>query len=417
MADKIYTQKRAARYNGPINSSEYNARVEQNYQDLVYLYNRINILDSTLAASFERVLKDHIFLANIINDLSDRIEALEAAENRLSIHSFSQIDSNNFISVSEFAIPSAETLSFDPTYNIITLPKVSTGSFSKLKFSNTGVGQVLPEKFKAKIDNTYSGVDTPGATLDTTPIYNAILSAPNKVWKRNIISSTSNSSGAQMMVYFSVPSEISGTEKTNCIQINPFPAFGPEIFSIEYTTKKNPTLTQADGWKPLNENSLYDGDTDAVGKVPPGGWSVTGDDAIKTAGPIAYYFGEKNITAIRIKLNQKSYIKENNMYVYSYGLSDIDVRYDKFLPTGKTIIKFDAPDGETISEVTNVTPKIYNVPLSLISSAFSYRVIYGYPGAYQLNPTASNSVWIEITLNMLDDKTAPVLSDLVIDYV
>jgi len=32
------------------------------------------------------------------------------------------------------------------------------------------------------------------------------------------------------------------------------------------------------------------------------------------------------------------------------------------------------------------------------------------------NPGASNSVWIEVTLSMLDDKTAPVLSDLIIEY-
>ena len=36
-----------------------------------------------------------------------------------------------------FAITANELLSFDPIYNVITLPKVSTSSYSKLKFSNS----------------------------------------------------------------------------------------------------------------------------------------------------------------------------------------------------------------------------------------------------------------------------------------
>jgi hypothetical protein len=52
-----------------------------------------------------------------------------------------------------------------------------------------------------------------------------------------------------------------------------------------------------------------------------------------------------------------------------------------------------------------------------MSNAFSYRVIYDDAGNYSLtNPGASSSVWIEVTLNMLEDKTAPVLSDLRIQY-
>jgi hypothetical protein len=45
-------------------------------------------------------------------------------------------------------------------------------------------------------------------------------------------------------------------------------------------------------------------------------------------------------------------------------------------------------------------------------------VIYDDAGTYTLsNPGISTSVWIEVTLNMLSDKTAPVLSDLIIEYI
>lgn len=416
MTDIIRTKKRDYQYNGPVDSADYNARIEENYQDLVYLYNKSNIVDNKLKGMFERVLKDHVFLTSAIKDLSDRVQALENIENTLSIHSFSQLDYTNFISTT-FAITGTELLNFDPMYNVITLPRVSSGSFSKLKFGQAGIGQIVPDYFKAILDLSYPGVDTTGAMVDTTPIYNAILDAPEKIWKRNVISETNPTTGAQLMLYIKIPAELAGSLKTNMIKLNPYPVFGCDIYSIEYTSKSNPTLSESDGWIPLNKNRYYDSDTSAIGKVPPGGWLDAGADTVRNSGPLYYLFPETDITAVRIKFNQRNYIKELGNYIYSYGLSDIDIRYEKFLPTGRTIIKYTPPSGDIINEIINVTPKIYNIPLSEIDDIFSYRVIYDDSGIYSLdNPGANNHVWIEVTLNMSADKTAPILSDLIIEY-
>ena len=61
--------------------------------------------------------------------------------------------------------------------------------------------------------------------------------------------------------------------------------------SIEYTSNSNPTLTQTDGWTPLNFNKYYDGVAEAVGKVPPGGWSVAGTDVILNSSFLTVSFG------------------------------------------------------------------------------------------------------------------------------
>lgn len=416
MSDSINTQKRSMQYRGPVDSADYNLRIEENYKDLVYLYNKLSIVDSKLAQSFERVIKDQAFLGNIVQDLLDRIAALEAAGNKISIHSFSQLDYINFVGTS-FAISSTDLLTLDPYYNTITLPKVTGSSTSKLKFFNSSVGQIVPDFFKTYIQNNYVGVDTAGNIINTTPTYNAILDDPNRVWKRNVIANESSSSGAQMMLYVRVPTEFTGSMKTNCIKLNPYPMHSVDISVIEYTTVQNPTLTEADGWIPLNSSGLYNQVAAAIGKVPPGGWLTAGSDTIFNSGPLSFYFAEKEITAIRVKMVQRNYFKELDRYIYSYGLSDLDIRYDKFLPSGKTIIKFSAPQGQLIQEVTDVQPFIYNVPLSQMSNAFSYRVIYDDAGNYSLsNPGSSSHVWIELTLNMLEDKTPPVLSDLLISY-
>ncbi len=418
MADSINTQKRDAQYRGPVDSSEYNTRIEENYRDLLYLYNKSNILDQKLSQAFERVLKDQAYLVNAVDDLVDRVEALENETNTLSIYSFSQLDYINFVGTS-FAVSTTDLLSLDPYYNVITLPKVSGSSNSKLKFHTSGVSstQVVPDFFKTYIQNNYAGVDIAGAVVNTTPTFHAVMDDSNKVWKRNIITQSTSVSGAQMMFYVKIPSEFTGSTKTNCIKLNPFPVYSVDISTIEYTTTPNPTLTESDSWIPLNSSALYNGVTTAIGKVPPGGWLTTGSDTIYNSGPLCFYFPDKEVTAIRIKMVQRSYMQEEGNYVYTYGLSDLDVRYDKFLPSGKTIIKFTPPDGSLINNVTSVDPVIYNVPLSQMSNAFSYRVIYDDAGNYSLtNPGASTNVWIEVTLNMLEDKTAPVLSDLRIQY-
>lgn len=415
MSEIIQTQKRDITYNGTVDSADYNKRIEENYQDLLSLYNQSNIIDLKLQQAFERVIKDHTFLSNSILDLENRVAALEENDSILSIHSFSQIDFASFLSTA-YAISSTDLLTFDPYYNVITLPMVSGSSTSKLKYYNSSSGQVVPDFFKTSIDNGYAGVDSLGSVIDTTPTYYSILDDPNKVWKRNIISNSANSAGAQMMFYVKIPSEYTGSTKTNCIKINPYPMRSVDVYSIEYTTKVNPNLTDSDIWYKLNTDGLYNGQTDAIGKVPPGGWATAGSDKISNSGPLCFYFRDLDITAIRIKFNQRNYFKELNNYIYSYGLSNLDIRYDKFLSTGKTIIKFDAPTGKLISEVTNVTPYIYNIPQSLLSTAFSYRVIYQDGPNYTLdNPGSSSTVWIEVTLKMLDDMTPPVLSDLKIE--
>jgi len=417
MTEIIHTKKRDYQYNGPVNSSDYNARIEENYKDLVYLYNKSNLLDTKLKQVFERVIKDQRFLALAIQDLDDRIKALESATNRMSIHSFSQLDYTNFVGT-EYAITATNLLSFDPTYNTITLPKVTSGSYSKLKFGNPVSGQVISDHIKFAIQSIGVSVDGTGAIIDTTPIYNCILDSPDKIWKRNVISNSVGLNGAGIYLYINVAPEISGSAKTNMIKLNPYPTFGVDILSIEYTQKASPTLTEQDGWQPLNYKAYYNGESDAIGKVPPGGWTTIGTDYILNSGPVAFVFSDIDITAIRVRIRQRNYYNELSKYVYTYGLSDLDIRYDKYLTSGKMIIKYTPPEGDLIYEVTNVTPKIYNVPQSLISTAFSYRVIYTDGEGYSLssNPGGSNYVWIEVTLNMLDDKTAPVLSDLIIQY-
>jgi hypothetical protein len=415
MSDFIYTQKKPIQYHGPISSTDFNERIEQNYADLVYLYNKYGVLDKKITEIIERIVKENMFLTSALRDLQDRIKNIETINtNQLSIHSKTQVDLSPFVSTS-YAIAASSALEFNDYYNHLTLPAASGSSHSKIKFVNSVKGQVIPDFLETRIDPNLAGGDGNGALIDTTPVQYAFLNQPDKVWRRNVILNEPNPLGVSMYLYIKIPIGSIGSSLSNSISLAPFPASGIDIVKIEYTTVPSPTMTDKDGYTAIN-TGLYDGEYDALGKVPPGGWSISGSDTVVNSGPLKFYFADTAMTAVRILLRQRNYIKENNVYVYTYGLSDVDIRYDKFITSGKTFIRFDAPAGNTINEILNVSPKVYNVSQSLLSSVFSYRVFYPNGGSYSLNNTnTSDHVYIEATLNMLEDKIPPVLSDLIIE--
>ena len=422
MVDKITTQKRTNQYGGNYSSDEYNARVEENYQDLVYLYNKYNLIDKKINDYFGRLVKDHIFLTQAVRDAEDRLKALEASEKMLSIHSMSQIENSRFAGLTNYAIPNAEQLSFNSIYNFITLPYVSASSISTLKSYASDGKQVVPDYINFNIVSN-SNIDAPGAVLDTTPPYFSLYDTYDKVWSRSVISETADPQGAGMYFYVRVPQNIPN-QKINNIRFTPYPINSVDILSVEYTKNPTATLSQSDGWRPLNELSLYNDDTNAVGYVAPGGWSrAVNSDAVLGAGPLYFNVNiqqtdNRPVTAVRILMRQRNYFQENNKFIYTYGLSDLDIRVDKYLPQGKAFIKFTAPENTLINTVSSVTPKLYNVPLSLIDLCFDYRVLYPTSGGgYSESPQGgSSSIWVEVSLAQLDDGTVPVLSDLIIKY-
>jgi hypothetical protein len=422
MSELMNTQKRTSQYYGNYSSEQYNKRVEENYQDLVYLYNKYNVIEKKLEDTFERLATDHIFLTRHIKDISDRLSALESLEKAVSIHSFSQIDNARFVGNDTFGITGGEQLSFDSIYNYLTLPQITTSSVSVLKSYNSLGDQVVPDFINLKVAPV-SSADGAGAMIETTPPYYCLYGRHDRIWKRSVIVDEPVINGAITYFYVKVPQN-SANQKVNNIMLSPYPSNSVDILSIEYTQSPNPSLSGSDSWKALNEFSLYNSDPSAVGHVPPGGWvrSVV-SDAINLSGPLSFNFNvsqsdSKPITGIRILMRQRNYIKENNKYIYTYGLSDFDLKVNKYMPAGKAMIRFDAPQDTLIFTVDSVTPKIYNIPLSVINTVFSYRVIYPTStNGYSLTPQGgSSSVWIEVSLTKSGDGSIPKLDDLIVKY-
>lgn len=419
MTDSLYSQNEFSQFRGPSTSDKYNERIENLYKDLVYLYNKAGINDEDVASFYRRLIRDHFSLMKAIEELEARMTDLEDVNSHtITFNSSNKID-NEAVEGSSFELTESETCTYDSMHGIITLPKIASASVSKLKFVDSVGNSVIPSSFEAIAVGVTGTADIPSAGIQSSDIYNAVLAPVGSVWERNVIVDAPHAEGAEIDLYVKVPTDLAVTTEANCVIVHPYPMMGCDIISVETTTNVNVSMNDAlDNYLPLNQRALYTNDDLAVGWVPPGAWS--GDTDIN-AGPVAYYFDPLEVTGLKIRLRQSNYMIEGSKYVYSYGLSFLDLRFDKFQDTGKVIIRFDSPNEATFNQVDNVTPYIYNVSQAELPYAFSYRVLWEtYPGSGDFTEGSSGSdtttVWIEVTLNKTVGLGTPALSGIDVDF-
>lgn len=416
MAESLYSEQEWAQFRGPTTSENYNKRVENLYKDLVAIKNRVGLLQENAYLNRRRFVRDHFHIMKMTEDMLARLETLEMNEEKLIFSHTDQVDTDRFDGT-DFEILENDRLTWDSQHGLMLLPRVTTSSVSKVRFANTNGQTLIPPSLEAIATGTTGTADTPSAFIDSSDIMQAILQDAGAIWERNVVVDAPDVDHAEVTLYMRLPTDYAINEDTNCIIIHPYPMMGCDIVDVAYSTDTSVVLNETDGYTPINEDGFYDGDTLSVGWVAPGGWGST-DDIITNSGPKAFYFDPKPVTGIRIKLRQRHYWIENLKYVYSYGLSHLDVRYDKFRETGKTIVRYDMPSGYTISQVGGVSPNIYNVSNAELDDIFSYRVIWetSYDsGVYTLEPVAdSTRVWIEVTLNKTLGKGSPALARLAI---
>jgi hypothetical protein len=416
MTSSLYTTKELAQYRGPTTSDDYNARVENLYKDLVVLANRVGLTREEILAFYARMIKDHLSLTKVLGDLEERIEALEEDSSQIGFYSLDKIDNDRFVGTS-FEVPTVNQCSYQTRYGLLTLPQVDETSVSKIRFVDGEGRYAIPPSFEAIARNVSGTADGPLAVIRSSDVFNAAYPEVGRIWERNVIVDAPGPDGAEVIVYMRLPLDSAISEHSNCIMLDPFPMMGVDLVDVGFTTAPNPMLSDIDVYRTLNYQSYHSGNSDAVGWISPGGWE---DDEIISCGPKAFYFNPESITAIKIHLRQNNYFKESSKYIYTYGLSNLDVRLDKFLDMGKTIIRFDAPSGDVINSIDNVLPEIWNVAGSEHPYVFDYRVIWetSYNSDnYTTDPVPlSQRVWIELTLNKTVSGGTPAISALNVTY-
>lgn len=416
--DTPYTKLRPLQYRGPSTSDDYNSRIQENYRDLLALINQAQVLREVVRDGFGQLVKDHYFIAQNITSLQGRIATLELNAHSLgsTLHDSDDTETNRFTNT-PFQVATSARLTRDPYNGLILLPRIDSSSVSKLSFTDQDGNVQVPSGLEMRVSGDSSGADTGTAVIDTSDPTQAVAKAVGRVWERNVIVSATNGNGAIMTAYLQVPVDLFTSASSNVVLINPYPVFSVDILEVAYTTSPNIFLQDSDGYVPINSGAFYTNNTQAINWVAPGGWT---GDTILNSPPRAFYFDPQPITGLRIKLRQRTSYHQGSHFVYSYGLSLLDLRYEKFLSTGVTMVKVTPQAGQTISKVTSVQPQIYNVAESELPDVFSYRVIWETSfnsGIYTLSPVPnSQRAWIEVTLNSTANNGTPALSGLSVSY-
>lgn len=416
--DRPYTQKRHAQFRGPTTSDDYNSRQEEVLADLVFLYNKAGLSEQDIHRVFGRLAKEQIALLQRVEELETRILAMESDVGQLGFFSTEQVDTARFDDTA-YEVSSTDRCSVDTTKGFVLLPEVTSSSVSQLRLINNDGTAVVPPSFEYITLGDDNTADDISATIDTSRVYDAILGRTGRVWERNVIVDTSHVEGSRVTLFVSVPQDITAVAESNALVVHPYPALNVNLEEVSVTSDANVILNTQETYTSLNPDQFYDGNDEAVGWVPPGGWD---GDTIINSGPKTFHFDPQVVTAIKIVLHTDNLYTDINTskVIYTYGLSHLDLRYNTYLDSGKTILRFDAPSGATISSVDNVIPQIWNVSEAELPDIFDYRVIWETSynsGVYTLDPVSfSQRVWVEVTLNKTAGRGTPALSGLLIDF-
>lgn len=413
MAEGLYSKRSRAQFRGPVLSENENERIDNAFKDLSFIYNRMGSAEERLVESQRQAHKDMSALEWAVSQLEQRVKDLEDNNLHFSMEKQDTVRFNN----TEFHIEEGDRLTTSLRYGYVTLNPIIGSSESRIRFQDSQGEYYLPSIFNATTAGVLGSADDSNATINESNIYNAFLNVPGRVWERNVVVDAVDPDHALVSVYIGIPASIAPSLRANLIYIEPFPSRGVDIMSIGYTTSSDVNLNDTDAYTPLNDRELYIEEDAANGFVAPGVWD---GDAILNAGPTAFYFDPKNITALRVVLRARNYYLENNKVIYTYGLADVDLRSEKYQSEGKAIFRLDAPSGQTISEVSDVTPHIYNVSPFEEQELFDYRVIWETAfdsEIYTTNPVPlSQRAWIEVTLRKTVNGGTPALSSIDVDY-
>lgn len=415
MPDTPFTQQRAVQFRGPSTSDDYNSRIAENYKDLVTLYNRMRIEEDVMIQGYGRFVKSGMTVVQTIQDLENRVAALELAQPiSVTFSNAAKMDNSRFDSTS-YAMAPVSQLTQDTLHGVLTLPQVSSSSVSKLAFVDPTTGYTtLPTTLGTTVVGDPTTLEAT-AFIDTSAPELSMARTAGQIWQRNVVSSTS-SGNAALTLYVQAPTDLFTTADSNTIILHPYPALGTDIIEVAYTTNISPTMQDSDGY--VTFPPMHVNDVNGIGVIPPGSWGNSGDIDIN-AGFRIYYFDPVPITGLRIKLRQRNYFTDNGNYVFSYGASQLDLRFTKFLNVGKAMVRIDAPIGQTISAVESVQPKMWNVLEAEMPDVFSWQAVWETAlnsGIYTTTPVPfSSRVWIQVTLTQTSDGGSPALSGLFVD--
>lgn len=335
------SEKREARFRGPTSSEDFNKWIEDNYFDLVQLFNlgtknSINILDN-----FNMLVSENDFLSRKITSLQNDLESILMSISNINANPelSSKVLSKSFSSMENiFDLESGKKCYIDTKFGIAHLP-LQQKHISKIYLNSDNGEPLLPKAFKARLYESTSpmniGLDVIDEVLlvEDNNLYKAFDGKDNTFWQRSSVK-TSTTEALYAVLDLELPQNIISHPRVNTIYLNPSPEFSFSILDIKYY--RNSTWTSI---------STYPG--------------IDTPEEINDISKITFMFEPQDILKLRIYIKQSNGTVQGDKKVFTYGFKSIDVNFTRFIQEpASMMIKFDIPNPEihSFSSVTSIEP-------------------------------------------------------------
>jgi hypothetical protein len=388
--------KREAQFRGPSSSEDFNLSVDENYFDLVQLYNIAAEYGVAIPENMQMLVLENIMLQKRINELQDTLENIQATTpmDKKLLHSFS---SDGNLGVAEDYLQ----LEHDADYGILKIPHVQ--EVSKLYLVSLDNENFVPEALKYKIYESTASIDISVPTillsyLEDTKMKKMLDGNKNTFWLRKLVQSPSVDE-TYFCLELELPVNIINHTRANIITIDPTPLSSLTLLDIRYKTISE--------WQRLPSYPMEE----VGGQMVP--------TSIDELGRIKFCFPTRDVTGIRIYCKQKNWFLENGSRSFYYGFRNIDVNYMSFKTEEARIrVRFDIPDPtKQFVSIDSVSPVFSKGSISDPVTCQSYKIYVG-EQEYNLGdilPALTESVEVEIGLS-LSNEISPLLSGLIVGY-
>lgn len=395
------SKKMEAKFRGVTSSEDFNQWIEDNYYDLVQLFNISSENNEKLSQSLSLFLNEVHFLNAKIHELESSMELI------LSMISDLYVDPSNIRKVLSKVFTSKDNVldpinglksEVDTEFGTLRMPLQQT-PVSKVYILNSVGEKFLPNTLKIDLYESSSPIDILQARLPQNKliqdknILRAFDGNSLSYWIRSVPTDTSVDR-IYAVIEVELPQNIINHLRINNINVVPAPIFSINIEDIRYL--------DGDVWNSIPE--------------------FPSASFLKNVGALTFLFNERETTKLRISISSDNWRLVNGERIFSYGFKNIDIFFSRFVEgTSSAIVEFEIPNSEinSFNTIEEVRPILLEGGLRN-TDAVETKVYLDKHGVeeYTLGttlPALTKKIYVEIILNS-SSNTSPALSQLDIVY-
>jgi hypothetical protein len=316
-------------------SEDFNKIIKSFTSDITEVFNEVNENDKNIRRNQDVVMQENLFLQRKINEMEDKIKAVEAAFEKMEGRSGTYKIYKNFHTIDDIVF--GENYSYDNDYGVITMDYENSNEISLSQYPkdflinniNISVDYETKDGLGNKVGPTYT------TNLGDDPsLINIIDRDTAKSWVKNI-EADDNVSSIDFVVTVEMPVKIIPNLFVNSIGLKAHPVYSMDLNKVEFTDADSKTVSILPSYPMDGENP----------------------QTISQLENLKLTFPTISSTKFKFSLTQPYSFKYGDKKVFTIGFKSIELEsIDVSSELGYFITKLDIPsEGQYFSRIMEPT--------------------------------------------------------------